>query len=225
MVFKPPQGVSDQPFDAQFLDGPVWRLEDPRAAVEAVATARPIGIQLIHGRFDGSVDLSGLGFRRIETLVTYEGPLDPTAEMPAHVRPGAANDADACREIAAAAFTHDRWHADPKIPDRAAVAIKGAWVENDVRGRADRVLIATDPEEPRRVQGFLLVLERRGVAVIDLIAVAPRAQGHGGGKRLMQALSAECGGRCALGRAGTQETNLTAIRFYERSGWRLADRR
>lgn len=224
MVFRPPDGVRDQPFDAQFMKGPVWRLEDPGQAVEAVATARPIGIRLIHGRFDPVVDLSGLGFRRIETLVTYEGPLDAAAEMPAGIRPGDPADANACREIAGAAFTHDRWHADPVIPDRAAVAFKGAWVENDLRGRADTVLIATDPADARAVQGFLLVLERRGVAVIDLIAVAPRMQGGGVGRRLMAALSAACGGRCAIGRAGTQETNLAAIRLYERCGWRLVDR-
>lgn len=224
MVFRPPDGVQEQPFDAQFLDGPVWRLTDHRRAAEAIATARAIGIRLIHARFDPVVDLGGLGFRRIETLVTYEGRLDPTQAMPEAVRLGEPSDADACREIAAAAFAHDRWHADPAIPDRAAVAFKGAWVENDLRGRADTVLIAVDPDEPRSVQGFLLILERRGVAVIDLIAVAPRAQGRGVARRLMQAMSATCGVRCAMARAGTQDTNLAAIRLYERHGWRMADR-
>ena len=222
MVGGLPPGVSDRAFDAQFLHGPVWRLDDPTHAGEATAAARVFGVQLISARVDPAVDLGAFGFRRIETLVTYEGALDATALMPAGVRLGDGADAPACAEIAAAAFTQDRWHADPEIPARAADSFKRAWVENDVRGRADSVLVATDVEGV--VQGFVLVLERESVAVIDLIAVAPSAQGQGIGRRLMAALSAQCGPRCTRGQAGTQATNTASCTLYAGAGWRWIQR-
>ena len=217
-----PAGVVDLPFDAQFLKGPVWRLVDPQGAAAAVTAAKVFGVQLIAARLDPVHDLSAVGFRRVETLTTFEGALDPQASWPDGVRWGEPSDAGACADIAVQAFTHDRWHADPQIPDTAADAFKRAWVENDVRGRADTVLIAEG--DGRGVDGFVLVLERDRVAVIDLIAVAPKAQGRGVGRRLLQALSAECGQRLRFGRAGTQETNLAAAKLYQGAGWRLADR-
>ncbi|MCR9220783.1 MAG: GNAT family N-acetyltransferase [Alphaproteobacteria bacterium] len=218
-----PPGVVDQSFDAKFLKGPVWRLDDPVQADQAVAAARVFGVRLISARLDPAQDLSARGFRRIETLVTYEGPLDPTAQTPPGIRAGRPEDAPACAEIAVRAFTLDRWHADPRIPDPAADAFKRAWVENDVRGRADAVLIAEDAGGA--VEGFLLVLERRDAAVIDLIAVDDRAQRRGVGRRLLTALSAACADRRRVGRAGTQETNHAACRLYESAGWRVVDRK
>ncbi|MEQ8601989.1 MAG: GNAT family N-acetyltransferase [Marivibrio sp.] len=217
-----PSGVVDQPFDAQFLKGPVWRLIDPQAAAAAVTAAKVFGVQLIVARLDPVQDLSPFGFRRVETLVTYEGALDPqTAELEG-VRRGEPSDAGACADIAVQVFTHDRWHADPQIPNAAADAFKRAWVENDVRGRADTVLIAEGAGGG--VDGFVLALERERTAIVDLIAVSPRAQGRGVGRRLLRALAAECGQRRRFGRAGTQETNLAAARLYESAGWRVADR-
>jgi dTDP-4-amino-4,6-dideoxy-D-galactose acyltransferase len=204
------------------LKGPVWRLVDPQAAGSAVTAAKVFGVRLIAARLDPVQDLSPFGFRRVETLTTFEGALDAPTGWPDGVRRGEPSDAGACADIAVQAFTHDRWHADPQIPDTAADAFKRAWVENDVRGRADTVLIAED--ERGGVDGFLLVLERERIAIIDLIAVAPKAQGRGVGRRLLQALAAECGQRRRLGRAGTQDTNLAAARLYESAGWRLADR-
>jgi ribosomal protein S18 acetylase RimI-like enzyme len=201
------------------LGRPVWALSDPAAAVGAPAAARAAGVGLIvyRGAAEDAEALEAAGFRPVETLVTFERALKPGGGgLPDGVRLAEEADAPAVAAIAAQAFRHDRWHADPAIPDQRADAFKAAWARNAVLGRAVAVLIAGAAQA---AVGFNALMARGDVLVVDLIAVAPGQQGRGHGRHLMagaMAYGAAKGYRRL--RVGTQDSNFASIRLYESLG-------
>lgn len=120
-------------------------------------------------------------------------------------------------EIAASAFRFDRFHADPEISTDVADKIKKTWATNFFRGlRGERMIIATDGH---RVVGFLQVIDRPALSIIDLIAVAPGAQG----RRFATAMIEDAirsGPRVAW-RVGTQIANAASLRLYENLGFQV----
>jgi len=217
-----PEFCTDQPFDGSILGAPVWRLNDPERAGEAVAAARDSAVALIshRGPSETGALLEPHGFRNVETLVTFEGAM-PSGASAASVRLATPDDADAVGEIAATSFTTDRWHADPLIPNERANAFKAAWAKNDVMGRADAVLLAVADDD--EIAGFNAVLLRDGIAIIDLIAVAPGYQGNGFGRALIQGMASAFPDTETV-RVGTQASNAASQRLYASVGWREIDR-
>ena len=74
------------------------------------------------------------------------------------------------------------------------------------------------------IHGYHLVLFRKGSSVARLysIAVDDRRRGHGLGRRLLADAEAVAAGRKAtVLRLEVREDNLSAIRLYERRGYRL----
>jgi ribosomal protein S18 acetylase RimI-like enzyme len=122
--------------------------------------------------------------------------------------------------IAVAALRQDRYHADPRIDDRVADAIKAAWVTNNLAGRADRSLVARNAGG--EVVGFNLLLKAAREAVIDLIAVAPMAQHQGYGKALVAAALRAYADDADTMRVGTQAVNTTSLALYRSAGFTLA---
>ena len=161
--------------------------------------------------------LAEAGFRPIERLVTFERAIEGV-RVAADLA-GAA-DAEDCAAIGATVFTHDRFHADPNIPDGVADEIKRRWVLNGVRGRADAPIVV---RADGRIVGFNLCLRRGDVAVIDLIGVARAHQGKGLGRRLVEAALGHYAGSYAKMRVGTQDTNLASVALYERAGFNRVD--
>ena len=221
--------IAPQPFETGVLGVPVLRLalarRTTRAALEAHAAEwRRDGVWLVAARIPEAwvaeaKTLTGAGFRAIETLITYRRPVGRAPAMPSSVRPAVPTDRQTCVAIAARSFGFDRFHADPLIPAAAADRLKAAWVANDLDGRADSALVAGAGGD---VVGFVLCLRVGGAAVIDLIAVAPEAQGMGhGGALLAGALAAHSGREM---RAGTQAANAASRRLYEAAGFTLAER-
>lgn len=223
-----------QPFEADFFGGQVWRLDlqQPEASAEvieaslaeAVAAARSQGVRLISARVDtaGPTEaLAAAGFNNIETLVTLKKTLDLAGGffMPKAVRERKEGDDRPLVQLGHAAFTHDRFHADPKILDPIADALKGAWVENGLNGRADVTLVA---EHEGRPVGFNLCLLRGEEAFIDLIAVERRHQGKGLGTALVQAAIARFTGEARCITVGTQASNTSSMKVYERCGFTKA---
>jgi ribosomal protein S18 acetylase RimI-like enzyme len=190
--------------------------------LDVVRAARRDGVALIACRLaDGDTRgraLADAGFRRIELLVTFERRIDAGPRVPAELASEA--DADACAAIATDLFTHDRFHADPNIPDTVAEKIKGRWVLNGVRGRADAAIVVRVNGE---VVGFNLCLRRNDIAIIDLIGVARAHQGKGLGRRLVDAALGHYAGMCATMRVGTQDTNTASVALYEGAGFVFAE--
>lgn len=215
-----PEGCSLRPFDSEMLGRPVWYLEDPQQAADAVVAARADGVGLIFHRGEGNSEqpLAGAGFRAVETLVTLTAML-PVGRMalPNGCRLGQRQDGDAVEAIARAAFRSDRWHADPAIPDEKAHAFKGVWARNDLEGRAAATLVTV--AEDGTVSGFNALLARDDDLIIDLIAVAPQYQGKGMGRLLVHAALAYGAGRYRTIRVGTQAANTASLRLYRSMGF------
>lgn len=208
-------------FEAGYLDGPVCWLIDPIQAAGAVAYAEQTDTKLIACRTNA--DLTAAGFRRIETLVTFEIAIAdlPMRGIPVgfEIRQAGTADIESCRSLAIAELRHNRFHADPGIDDTAADAMRAAWVENDIRGRADQVLLAC---QDGKIVGFNALMVRDDAVIIDLIAVSAKAQGQGIGKALVAAIGkAE---DCRMIRVGTQAANGTSIAFYKSLGFHEIDR-
>lgn len=155
-------------------------------------------------------------FTACETLITLERDLKSTPQMPASVRLAEQSDRSACLDIARTAFTHDRFHADARIPNNLADRLKETWVVNALNGRADAVLVV---EDGATVAGFVTCMVTFDVASIDLIGVATGHQGRGLGKALVQGALAHYAGRKKVMRVGTQDSNENSLSLYEGQGF------
>jgi GNAT superfamily N-acetyltransferase len=122
-------------------------------------------------------------------------------------------------EIAFTAFKEGRFYHERGLRDGAAQQIYSAWAKNGVN-YADEVWV-TGKEV---VTGFLTLKrdERNKRLWIDLIAVAPHAQGSGLGSVLV-ARSFESARQLKGWTLGvkTEPENLGALRFYLRNGLEL----
>ena len=199
---------SDSAAHAPFLSGTIERLFEE--GCELLTSRRPEGEPTIDA-------LQAAGFREIERLVTLSRPLSKNSEpLPSGVEVAIPADAEGCAEVAAAAFTFDRFHADPAVNDAAASALKAQWARNAVGGRADRVFVT---REGGTITGFNACLLRDDTAIIDLIGVAPSYQGRGLGRKLTAAAVAHYSGKATRITVGTQEHNAASLSLYRAAGF------
>lgn len=161
-------------------------------------------------------DLQAIGFRPVETLVTFFQAARPATLTTIDVGLARPYEFDACIDLALRAFTFDRLHRDSLIPDHVADTIRAAWVRNDLSGRAAAPLVAHVQDQ---VVGFNLCLKSDNVAIIDLIAVAPDHQRQSIAAQMVEAAFAHFGDTIAGIRVGTQANNLASMKLYERSGF------
>jgi ribosomal protein S18 acetylase RimI-like enzyme len=168
--------------------------------------------------------LCAAGFRVVCTSVTLgrgdgAAPIQPAPDEPA-VRPLDAERDTEIPEIAARAFQTSRFHLDPELPGELAARIKRDWAAAYLAGtRGEGALVV---EVDGRAAGFLGVVSGSRRRVIDLVAVAPEAQGRGGGRALVRRFCEDARGRCDAVEVGTQTANERTIRFYERLGFETA---
>lgn len=216
--------ISESAFEAEVFGGPVWRFDPNRAAdaADVAAGARAAGVRLVSCRIPAedlcaAAHLQGAGFRLIERLVTLRRDIVPVPDVQRPVAPAGATDRDACVAIAIAALRQDRYHVDPQIDHRIADALKGAWVSNNLAGRADLSLVARNAAG--EVVGFNQLLKTGREAVIDLIAVAPAAQHQGYGRALVAAGLRAYAGQADTMRVGTQGSNGASLALYQSAGF------
>lgn len=221
--------VTPQPFEADVLGAPVWRLEiepdtlpDPRALVRLIERARAQGVALLAARFPVDAMMgprfARAGFRQIECLLTFRRDLGGGNVPHVHLTLANPGDAEACAAIALRAFSFDRFHADPKLPKSAADEIKARWARNGVNGRADAPLVV---REDGAVAGFNLCMRKGEDAVIDLIAVDPARQGRGLGRRLVDGALVHYSGSARTMWVSTQEANAASVALYKSAGFEL----
>lgn len=215
---------------------PVFRLSSrqaPGAEEAAAEMARLAGsrdaffyAKLPTSDVSDCIALVNAGFHVIDTAITlaWRG-----GELPAATGISAAlakqDQLSAIPEIAGNCFRWSRFHQDPRIPASLANRIKRRWMENYVLGNRGSALYAVDIGGA--VAGFLAVMEstveRRPVAVIDLVGVAPVYQGRGVGAALLRAFMADWRGRVSELRVGTQAANIRSISLYESRGFRIVE--
>lgn len=177
--------VTPLDFETEIFGRPCGRTTDPAEDKS--------GYWLVHYRGPEAP-----GFHHVGTLVTLRIWGKPET---ASVRPAVPEDIGACRRIAES-FRHDRFHADPRIDLKDANRLKAQWIENAIRGRADKVWVAEG--------GFLSIIGGR----IDLICVEPRMRGRGIAKRLLS----EAFRHYPQLIVGTQASNEESLKLYRSFG-------
>lgn len=213
------------PFESQWL-GRAFRLDPAPGHLTSTALQAALAAQspdFVSCRIAADDNhtaalLAACGFLSIETMITLAAPLP---ERPMALPPGIAvarpDEAEALAVIGGTAFVHDRFHADHRVPLGVGDAIKKAWVANGLAGRADVALAAHD--RAGRPVGFMLCRKAAGVPGIDLVAVAPQAQGQGHGARLVAGAMAAYAGKAPVMHVATQETNTASLATYARHGF------
>ena len=204
----------------------------------AVTHARGGRIRHLSVRVDAEDDpaihgLEAAGFLNVDALMTFSGSpgsvLERAQPSPVQTRSGLLEEASVLGGIAADAFIHGRFHADPSIPRDTARELYRAWTAACCeRAAADEVIVALDDD---RIVGFVacrMLADTVGhptlaTGTIPLIASASPGRGRGAGSALIAAAAQWFSNRGAgTIEVGTQLRNVTAARLYERNGFRLA---
>lgn len=162
------------------------------------------------------------GFRIVDTAVTLVRPAMQNAVSVARdVHEAREEDFSALVDIAESAFC-SRFHLDPQIAPATASAIKRAWIGSYfTRDRGDRLFVHKDRGQPGGFLGSMLGAWKGQTAwIIDLIAVAPYAQGQCVGTRLVGAHLGYFPALCSL--VGTQASNVASLALYSKMGFRIA---
>jgi ribosomal protein S18 acetylase RimI-like enzyme len=193
-------------------------------AAKTVSDMKSEGVALAACRLPeariGAVNaLESVGFSMVECLLTLTRPLAGAPEMPAGIGLAEADEGEDCARLAGRCFTSDRFHADSRIADSAADRLKEAWIHNSAKGRADAMLVA---RRDGRVVGFNACMRNGSTAIIDLIGVAPEAQGQGHGRALVEGALAHYAAAGAEEMAvGTQSGNVASLALYQSCRFRI----
>jgi ribosomal protein S18 acetylase RimI-like enzyme len=169
-----------------------------------------------------SARLEDLGFRLVDTNITFEKPLDPGAwtgrETPG-IRLARPEDEAAAVRLAQGGFRKSRFHNDARIAPETADRIKGEWVRNYFLGvRGDAMAVC---EAAGGLAGFLLLLKSAEALTIDLVAVDEAHRGKALAGAMTRFLESRFPGPAKV-RVGTQIANAPAIRSYQKLGFVLA---
>jgi len=205
---------------------------------ELLMEAQNVGVWHMSARVDAS-DLSSLhvleeaGFLTVDGILTFaldlkeHSPVKPVNDF--NIRLANADDATEAAVLARTAYVYDRFHADPFIDRELADELHADWVRNSCNDKAaDAVLIA---EDENGLLGFVTCkltgdmgcdLPKSSRGTIVLVASTPQARGRGIGYSLtMAALEWFRGSGCETVEVGTQLSNITASRLYQKCGFRL----
>ena len=118
-----------------------------------------------------------------------------------------------CAWIAGTAFTEDRLHKDPEVPDQLASRQKMRFTEESFDESERSIYIA---RQGKNVHGFVIVTADREYCTINLIAVDRRHRKKGIAKRLLAYLAAAYKQPIV---AGTQATNDSSLALYKSAGF------
>lgn len=168
--------------------------------------------------------ISAAGFDPVSVNLQFDRLADREAPTGGdiEVTEARSGDSQATLDIAAQAFTYDRFHLDPAVDDKRADDIKREWIANYFRGnRGQEIYVARWDGEP---VGFLADIDAdvpEGQArVIDLIGVSSDDQNRGIGSALVNHFTEATRDECDIHLVGTQAANTPSIRFYEKLGFR-----
>lgn len=177
-------------------------------------------IKIPTDKIDIISELTSLGFYLVDTNVTFELKLERRNNSYNFIRRATGDDKLSVKCLAQKSFNFSRFHLDPKITNELANKIKSQWAINYFYGRrGDEMFVA---EINGKIVGFLQLLKlKENSYVIDLIAVDQELRGQGTGRNLIYAAQNVLG--ASMLRVGTQITNISSIRFYERIGFSIVD--
>ncbi len=159
-------------------------------------------------------------------LATEKIPLDPQKLDGKLIRPATTEDLPLLKQIARSSFKYSHFHMDPKLSQVRSNELFACWIENDVKGRADKVLLV---EDKGQVAGFVTLNidpnseEALGFKIgeIDLIAVSADHRGKGLGRQLVLAGLQWLRPQVQYVEARTQLMNHSAINTFVKNQFQL----
>lgn len=184
-------------------------------AVFAYAKVHPSDIANI-------IRLEDMGFRLIDTNITFDKPIDTTVHTPADqciVRFAEPEDEEPVVELARRSFHFSRFHLDPGIPTPIANTIKAEWVRNYFFGQRGHAMVIAEVDGV--IAGFIQLLKQQETLIIDLIAVDDAYRRKHIGSDMIS-FAEKHAGECSRLVVGTQLANIPSMRLYEKSGFRIA---
>lgn len=175
--------------------------------------------------------LDEVGFQLMGVRVTLARPAEAGhGDVRGHVRPAAADDVPALRDIALSAHRDTRFHADSRFDAARSDELYATWIENSVHGYADHVLVAEQDDAPVGYVTLHVDEPKAGSAAagrrarIGLFAVHDRCRHQGIGRDLLRSTAQ------TLGSEGVTETsvvtagrNVAALRLYTSEGFKTID--
>lgn len=220
------------PWDTEFFGAKIARARvrvlTPGNARSLLRECRDEGVQCVYFETPAAKSASialaeANGFLLVDVRVLLARGLDgsiPSVDAGVAIDGAGPADVAPLRAMARAASRVSRYHHDPRFR-RHAARLYDVWVTKACRGAPDSVLVA---RQGRQAIGFLTTRISGIDGKIDLVAVSPRARGRDVGAALVVAALER------LKRAGmkrvevlTQGRNVTALRLYEKAGFRVAE--
>lgn len=197
----------------------------PFVAVCSAGGVRLSSCRLSQDRLRESMLLEEVGFRFIE--MGYQPEFDDLQSsaldgaQPLEVVRAEVGDLAAIVEIAGAAFGHERFHADPRLPSGLADLRYQNWVRSSFEHPAQRLYSVRDGGD--LVAFFVTELLHDGTCYWHLNAVAPAHQGRGYGLRAWQSMMrhARTQGAHRI-RTSIVARNYRVLNLYARLGFRFS---
>jgi ribosomal protein S18 acetylase RimI-like enzyme len=162
--------------------------------------------------------LERLGFGVVETLMTLTKEFVGAGTPTTGVEVGFAEPEDEAgvRALAGSSFRYSRFHMDPQVENAMADRFKEAWAGNFFCGkRGDYMVVARAEGE---VAGFLQLLKRDNVLMVDLIAVGEGFRRRGIAAGMMDYAQQKVKGVRFM-QVGTQVANMGALACYQKAGF------
>jgi len=152
-------------------------------------SVKMVSCRLAHQKLRESMFLENRGFRFVEMVLhphlgdlgAYQAGTDSLVIAVAEE-----SDLENLQAIAENAFTHERYHLDPRLDSRYGDLRYGRWVRNSFAHPRQQLLKISDQD--RIVAFFVVETDGDGNAYWHLTAVAPQHQGRGYGRRAWQAM-------------------------------------
>ena len=118
-------------------------------------------------------------------------------------------------------FEKSRFFKDKKISKKLAINFKKNWINNFFKGeRGSKLYII---KKKGVILGFLLMIIKKDTAFIDLINIKKKYRNKGYAKELINQ-SFTNNKKIKFLKAGTQQKNISAIKFYKSIGLKLKEK-
>ena len=206
-----------EPWDSEILGIPTWRITNlsslpppPRYLFTKVSTSDR---QSLH-------DYQLAGFQTISAEITLRFTSTTLSSPPLAFRTATLQDEEDLFALARTAFSHSRFHADPRIPHSVADLSRVSWISNALHGKRGLPCKTHLLTVNSLIAGFVICAIDSDVGIIDLIAIHPELRGNGYGKSLCLYALDWLKPRCSTISTTTQLSNIPALRMYLSVGFK-----
>tara|TARA_B000000475_G_scaffold105325_2_gene85517 strand:+ start:19900 stop:20652 length:753 start_codon:yes stop_codon:yes gene_type:complete len=170
-----------------------------------------------------SIFLESKNFKLIETNIVFElksgSLIEKFNDKNVEIKFADGKHKNSVASLAKNNFKYSRFHQDPKINNNTADLIKYSWAENFfLEHRGDQMILGF---VEGKVVAFLQLIFSDDDIIIDLIAVDKKVRGRKLGCGLIQFAVNNI--RHSSVKVGTQISNTSSIRLYQKLGFKFSD--